>query len=118
MRPCWLLIAAVALGTTACEFQGGDPVQHALRDAAAARQAAALKTSEEQQAATVRRAAARVDEAVELSGLIAARRKAVNETRALIAATADPALKAQLTGDLRAEEARLKALEARLATTR
>ena len=35
-----LVVAGAAL-LSACEFEGGDPVQHALRDAAAARQAAA-----------------------------------------------------------------------------
>ena len=33
----------------------------------------------------------------------------------LLAATTDPALKGQLTGDLKAEEGRLRALEARAA---
>ena len=97
--------------TAACDFEGGDPVQHALRDAAAARQAAALKTTEEEQAAAARRPAPVAND--DLSRLIAARRQAVEETRALIAATSDPALKAQLTGDLKAEEGRLRALEAR-----
>ncbi|HEY1072488.1 indole-3-glycerol-phosphate synthase [Brevundimonas sp.] len=99
----------------ACDFEGGDPVQHALRDAAAARQAAALKTTEEEQAGTARRAATAPASAEgdELSRLIAARRQAVEDTRALLAATTDPALKAQLTGDLKAEEGRLRALEAR-----
>ena len=39
----------------------------------------------------------------------------MEETRALLAATTDPALKGQLTGDLKAEEGRLRALEARAA---
>ena len=101
----------------ACDFEGGDPVQHALRDAAAARQAAALKTTEEEQAAAARRAASAPApaEGDELSRLIAARRQAVEDTRALLAATTDPALKGQLTGDLKAEEGRLRALEARAA---
>lgn len=96
----------------ACDIEGGDPVQHALRDAAAARQAAALKTTEEEQAAARPSAAAAGDE---LARLIAARRQAVEDTRALLAATTDPALKSQLTGDLKAEEGRLRALEARQA---
>ena len=103
----------------ACDFEGGDPVQHALRDASAARQAAALKTTEEEQAAAARRAASAPApvpaEGDELSRLIAARRQAVADTRALLAATTDPALKGQLTGDLKAEEGRLRALEARAA---
>ena len=33
------------------------------------------------------------------------------QTRALLAATTDPALRGQLTGDLKAEEGRLRALE-------
>ena len=103
----------------ACDIEGGDPVQHALRDAAAARQAAALKTTEEEQAAAARRAASAPApvpaEGDELSRLIAARRQAVEDTRALLAATTDPALKGQLTGDLKAEEGRLRALEARAA---
>ena len=111
MRPSVLayVVAGAAL-LAACDIEGGDPVQHALRDAAAARQAAALKTTEEQAAA--RPSAAAGDE---LSRLIAARRQAVADTRALLAATSDPALKGQLTGDLKAEEARLRALEARQA---
>ncbi len=116
-RAVALLIASAAL-LTACDFEGGDPVQHALRDAAAARQAAALKTTEEEEAAAARRnasAAVAPAEGDELSRLIAARRRAVEETRALLAATADPALKGQLTGDLKAEEGRLLALEARAA---
>lgn len=103
----------------ACDIEGGDPVQHALRDAAAARQAAALKTTEEEQAAAARRAASAPApapaEGDELSRLITARRQAVADTRALLAATTDPALKGQLTGDLKAEEGRLRALEARAA---
>ena len=109
------IVAFVVCGATllaACDFEGGDPVQHALRDAAAARQAAALKTTEEEQAAAAKRAAPAA-EGDELSRLIATRRQAVADTRALLAATADPALKAQLTGDLKAEEGRLRALEAR-----
>ena len=50
------VVAGAAL-LAACDFEGGDPVQHALRDAAAARQAAALKTTEEEQAAAAKRAA-------------------------------------------------------------
>ena len=109
-------IALILGGATllaACNVEGGDPVQHALRDAAAARQAAALKTTEEEQAAAAKRAASAPAEGDELSRLIASRRQAVEDTRALLAATADPALKAQLTGDLNAEEGRLRALEAR-----
>ncbi|MFE9082871.1 indole-3-glycerol-phosphate synthase [Brevundimonas sp. NPDC003935] len=111
-RAVALLIASAAL-LTACDFEGGDPVQHALRDAAAARQAAALKTTEEEQAAAAKRAAVAPAEGDELSRLIASRRQAVEDTRALLATTTDPALKAQLTGDLKAEESRLRALEAR-----
>ena len=110
-----LLVASAAL-LAACDIEGGDPVQHALRDAAAAHQAAALKTTEEEQAAAARRAASAPvapAEGDELSRLIAARRQAVADTRALLAATTDPALKGQLTGDLKAEEGRLRALEAR-----
>ena len=112
-----LLVASAAL-LAACDIEGGDPVQHALRDAAAARQAAALKTTEEEEAQAIRRPTASgpaLHEPDELSRLIAARRQAVEETRALLAATTDPALKGQLTGDLKAEEGRLRALEARAA---
>lgn len=114
LRAVTVVVCSAAL-LAACDFEGGDPVQHALRDAAAARQAAALKTTEEQEAAAVRRAASAPAENDELSRLIAARRQAVEDTRALLTATADPALKGQLTGDLKAEEARLRALEARAA---
>lgn len=113
-----ILVVAGAALLSACEFEGGDPVQHALRDAAAARQAAALKTTEEEEAQAIRRATASgpaLHEPDELSRLIAARRRAVQETRAALAAIADPALKAQLTEDLKAEEASLRALEARAA---
>lgn len=112
-----LVVAGAAL-LSACEFEGGDPVQHALRDAAAARQAAALKTTEEQEAEAIRRPTASgpaLHEPDELSRLIAARRQAVEETRTALAAVADPALKAQLAEDLKAEEASLRALEARRA---
>lgn len=115
-----LILGGAAL-VAACDIEGGDPVQHALRDASAARQAAALKTTEEEQAAAARRAASAPAPAPvttkgdELSRLIAARRQAVADTRALLAATTDPALKGQLTGDLKAEEGRLRALEARAA---
>ncbi len=112
-----LVVAGAAL-LSACEFEGGDPVQHALRDAAAARQAAALKTTEEEEAQAIRRPTASgpaLHETDELSRLIAARRQAVQETRAALAAIADPALKAQLAEDLKAEEASLRALEARRA---
>lgn len=112
-----LVVAGAAL-LSACEFEGGDPVQHALRDAAAARQAAALKTTEEEEVQAIRRPTASgpaLDEPDELSRLIAARRQAVEETRAALAAVADPALKAQLAEDLKAEEASLRALEARRA---
>lgn len=112
-----LVVASAAL-LSACEFEGGDPVQHALRDAAAARQAAALKTTEEQEAEAILRPTASgpaLHEPDELSRLIAARRQAVEETRAALAAIADPALKAQLAEDLKAEEASLRALEARRA---
>lgn len=113
-----ILVVAGAALLSACEFEGGDPVQHALRDAAAARQAAALKTTEEEEAQAIRRPTASgptLHEPDELSRLIAARRQAGEETRALLAATTDPALKGQLTGDLKAEEGRLRALEARAA---
>ena len=110
-------IALILGGATllaACNVEGGDPVQHALRDAAAARQAAALKTTEELEAQAIQaRQASDAKAGDDLSRLIAARRQAVEDTRALIAATSDPALKAQLTGDLKAEEGRLRALEAR-----
>ncbi len=112
-----LVVAGAAL-LSACEFEGGDPVQHALRDAAAARQAAALKTTEEEEVQALRRPTASgpaLHEPDELSRLIAARRQAVEETRAALAAVADPALKAQLAEDLKAEEASLRALEARRA---
>ena len=112
-----LVVAGAAL-LSACEFEGGDPVQHALRDAAAARQAAALKTTDEEEVQAIRRPTASgpaLDEPDELSRLIAARRQAVEETRAALAAVADPALKAQLAEDLKAEEASLRALEARRA---
>ncbi|MFK0300026.1 indole-3-glycerol-phosphate synthase [Brevundimonas sp. NPDC090276] len=108
------VVAGAAL-LAACDIEGGDPVQHALRDAAAARQAAALKTTEEEQASSLKRAASAPAEGDELSRLIASRRQAVEDTRALLAATTDPALKGQLTGDLKAEEGRLRALEARAA---
>ncbi|MND81237.1 hypothetical protein D3C80_730240 [compost metagenome] len=114
LRAVAFVVAGAAL-LTACDFEGGDPVQHALRDAAAARQAAALKTTEEEEAAAVRRAASTPAEGDELSRLIAARRQAVEDTRVLLAATTDPALKGQLTGDLKAEEGRLQALEAHAA---
>ena len=107
-----LLVASAAL-LAACDIEGGDPVQHALRDAAAARQAAALKTTEELEAQAIQARQASTSSNDELSRLIATRRQAVADTRALLAATADPALKAQLTGDLKAEEGRLRALEAR-----
>lgn len=113
-----ILVVAGAALLSACEFEGGDPVQHALRDAAAARQAAALKTTEEQELEAIRRPTASgpaLHEADELSRLIAARRQAVQETRTALAAIADPALKAQLTEDLKAEEASLRALETRAA---
>jgi len=113
-----ILVVAGAALLSACEFEGGDPVQHALRDAAAARQAAALKTTEEEEVQAIRRptvSGPALHEPDELSRLIAARRQAVEETRALLAATTDPALKGQLTGDLKAEEGRLRALEARAA---
>ncbi|MGX1587449.1 indole-3-glycerol-phosphate synthase [Brevundimonas diminuta] len=113
-----ILVVAGAALLSACEFEGGDPVQHALRDAAAARHAAALKTTEEEEAQAIRRPTASgpaLHESDELSRLIASRRQAVEETRALLAATTDPALKGQLTGDLKAEEGRLRALEARAA---
>lgn len=116
--PVLTLVVAGAALLSACEFEGGDPVQHALRDAAAARQAAALKTTEEQEAQAIRRPTASgpaLHETDELSRLIAARRQAVQETRAALAAIADPALKAQLAEDLKAEEASLRALEARRA---
>ena len=111
------VLAFVVVGAAmlaACDFEGGDPVQHALRDAAAARQAAALKTTEEEQAALAKHAAPAA-EGDELSRLIATRRQAVEDTRALLAATTDPALKAQLTDDLKAEEGRLRALETQAA---
>lgn len=111
-----ILVVASAALLSACEFEGGDPVQHALRDAAAARQAAALKTTEEQEAEAILRPTASgpaLHEPDELSRLIVARRQAVEETRAALAAVADPALKAQLAEDLKAEEASLRALEAR-----
>jgi hypothetical protein len=114
LRAAIIVVCSAAL-LAACDFEGGDPVQHALRDAAAARQAAALKTTEEEQAVAARRAASVPDEGDELSRLIASRRQAVEDTRALLAATTDPALKGQLTGDLKAEEGRLRALEARVA---
>lgn len=116
LRAVAFVVTGAAL-LAACDIEGGDPVQHALRDASAARQAAALNTTEEEQAAAARRAAsARAPaEGDELSRLIAARRQAVEDTRALLAATTDPALKGQLTGDLKAEEGRLRALEARAA---
>ena len=101
------LVLASATLTAACDIEGGDPVQHALRDASAARQAAALKTTEEEAAARPS-----AEDGDELARLIAARRQAVADTRALLASTTDPALKGQLTGDLRAEEGRLRALEA------
>jgi hypothetical protein len=113
-----ILVVASAALLSACEFEGGDPVQHALRDAAAARQAAALKTTEEEEVQAIRRPTASgpaLHEPDELSRLIAARRQAVEETRAALAAVADPALKAQLAEDLKAEEASLRALEARRA---
>ncbi|WP_292032776.1 MULTISPECIES: indole-3-glycerol-phosphate synthase [unclassified Brevundimonas] len=106
LRAVAFVVAGAAL-LAACDIEGGDPVQHALRDAAAARQAAALKTTEEEQAS---RPSAEAGE--ELARLIAARRQAVEDTRALLATTTDPALKGQLTGDLRADEGRLRALEA------
>ena len=112
LRVLVFVVAGAAL-LAACDFEGGDPVQHALRDAAAARQAAALKTTEEEQAAAAKRAAPAEDD--ELSRLITSRRRAVEDTRALLAATTDPALKGQLSGDLKAEEGRLRALEARAA---
>lgn len=112
LRAVAFVVAGAAL-LAACDFEGGDPVQHALRDAAVARQAAALKTTEEEQAAAAKRAAVAPAEGDELSRLIASRRQAVEDTRALLATTTDPALKAQLTGDLKAEESRLRALEAR-----
>jgi hypothetical protein len=111
LRAVAFVVAGAAL-LAACDFEGGDPVQHALRDAAAARQAAALKTTEEEQAAAAKRDAPAA-EGDELSRLITSRRQAVEDTRALLAATSDPALKAQLTGDLKAEEGRLRALAAR-----
>ncbi|MFC5372525.1 indole-3-glycerol-phosphate synthase [Brevundimonas faecalis] len=112
-----LILGGAAL-LAACDFEGGDPVQHALRDAAAARQAAALKTTEEEQSQASDRgaAAAATPEGDKLSQLVATRRRAVEETRALMSAASDPALKSQLSNDLKAEEERLRALEARIAT--
>lgn len=118
LRDIAFVIAGAAL-LSACDFEGGDPVQHALRDASAARQAAALKTTEEQEAQAARRPTASgpaQHDADALSRLIAARRQAAAETRALVASATDPALKAQLAADLKAEEDRLRALEAQAAT--
>ena len=109
LRAVAFVVTGAAL-LAACDIEGGDPVQHALRDASAARQAAALKTTEEQAASKPS-----AEAGDELARLIAARRQAVADTRALLAATTDPALKGQLTGDLKAEEGRLRALEARAA---
>ena len=117
LRAVAFVVAGAAL-LAACDIEGGDPVQHALRDAAAARQAAALKTTEEEEVQAIRRptvSGPALHEPDELSRLIAARRQAVQETRTALAAIADPALKAQLTEDLKAEEASLRALEARAA---
>lgn len=98
----------------ACNPEGGDPVQHALRDAAAARQAEALRTTEEEQARAARTDARPPEPSPsgdERSRLLAIRRQAVEDTRALIAATTDPALKTALAEDLMGEEDRLRALE-------
>lgn len=116
LRDIAFVVCGAAL-LSACDFEGGDPVQHALRDAAAARQAAALKTTEEEEAAAARRAAPAA-EGDELARLIIARRQALADTRALLAATTDPELKAQMASDLKAEEDRLRMLEARRAEAR
>ena len=59
MRLIALTSIAAATLVAACDFQPGDPVQHPLRDAAAAHQAAALKTTEEEKAAAAKAEAAK-----------------------------------------------------------
>lgn len=98
----------------ACDFEGGDPVQHALRDAAAARQAAALKTTEELEAQAVQaRAVLSPDaDAAYVAAMLKSHRDALALSATTLAQTRDPAVRALAQAEIEMRSSRLAALEA------
>lgn len=109
------LLALVASGAAllaACDIEGGDPVQHALRDAAAARQAAALKTTEELEAQATPARPSSTPDAAYVAAMIQSHRDALARSATTLAQTRDPAIRALAQAEIEVRSARLAALEA------
>jgi uncharacterized protein (DUF305 family) len=101
------LVGGLALGLSACEG-GGDPVEQALRDAAAARQAAATPTTAEEQA---RRPAGDADRAY-IEAAIDEHRKAIALAEASLRSSSDPELHRLARTTIEARRAEIAALQA------
>ncbi|HYD26879.1 DUF305 domain-containing protein [Brevundimonas sp.] len=100
------LTTGFALGLAACEG-GGDPVEQALREAAAARQAAATPTTAEIEAGRP----ATGDQAY-VRAAIQEHRSAIARAEASLRETSDPALRQLARSTIDARKAEIAALEA------
>lgn len=101
------LMTGLTLGLSACEG-GGDPVEQALRDAAAARQAAATPTTAEVEA---RRSASAPDQAY-VEAAIEEHRAAIARAEASLRQSSDPALRQLAEATIDTRKAEIAALEA------
>jgi uncharacterized protein (DUF305 family) len=101
------LALATGLGLAACEG-GGDPVEQALRDAAAARQAAATPTTAEIEAA---RPASGGDQAY-VEAAIEEHRDAIARAEASLRESSDPALRQLAQSTIETRRAEIAALQA------
>lgn len=101
------LMTGLMLGLSACEG-GGDPVEQALRDAAAARQAAATPTTAEVEA---KRSSSAPDQAY-VEAAIEEHRSAIALAEASLRESSDPALRQLAETTIETRKAEIAALEA------
>ena len=107
MRLPPVVLAAVAVGLSACEG-GGDPVEQALREASAAHQAAAAETTAEIEA---RSAAPAADQAY-VEAAIEEHRATIARAEASLRETSDPALRQLARTTIETRRAEITALQA------
>ena len=114
MRATPAVLAVAALTLSACEG-GGDPVQMALRDAAAERQAAAVKDGTVSAAApapALRPSAVNEGDAVYVAGMIEHHRAAMKMAVDALASSDDPEIRRMAQAEIETRTREITALQA------
>ena len=107
-----LALAVALLAVAACE-EGGDPVQMALRDAAAARQAATVQETAESTPAVPATAVAAADgDAAYVAGMIEHHRAAVTMAVNALAKSDDPEIRRMAQAEIDSRTQEIAALQA------